>query len=85
MGDKLDKEKGRIIEELVAPDFKSSHSIEIIRQRAQEKECSREASQNAKPGTIKCMQFTFSVDQPSPAVNTPIQKPDLKPSPEFHK
>ncbi|KAK0457046.1 uncharacterized protein EV420DRAFT_1644196 [Desarmillaria tabescens] len=85
MGDKLDKEKGRSIEELEAPDFKSSHSIEIIRQRAVEKERSREASQNAKPGTIKRMQFTFSVDQPSPAVNTPVQKPDLKPSPEFHK
>ncbi|SJL10928.1 uncharacterized protein ARMOST_14324 [Armillaria ostoyae] len=85
MGDKLDKEKGRSIEELAAPDFKSSHSVEIIRQRAEEKERSREASQNAKPGTIKRMQFTFSVDQPSPAVNTPVQKPDLKPSPEFHK
>ena len=28
-------------------------------------ECSREASQNAKPGTIKCMQFTFLIDQPT--------------------
>ncbi|KAK0421487.1 hypothetical protein EV421DRAFT_1917593 [Armillaria borealis] len=85
MGDKLDKEKGRIIEELAAPDVKSSHSIEIIRQRAEEKERSREASQNVKPGTIKRMQFTFSVNPPSPAINTPVRKPDLKPSPEFHK
>ncbi|PBK59477.1 hypothetical protein ARMSODRAFT_1027424 [Armillaria solidipes] len=38
MGDKLEKEKGRSIEELASPDFKSSHSIEIIRQRTEEKE-----------------------------------------------
>ncbi|KAF8651076.1 hypothetical protein AX16_004938 [Volvariella volvacea WC 439] len=85
MGDKLDKEKGRSIEELEAPDFKRNHSTEMIRQRAAEKERSREASQNAKPGTIKRMQFTFSVDQPTPAGNYPVKKPDLKPSPEFNK
>ncbi|KAF9449688.1 hypothetical protein P691DRAFT_790635 [Macrolepiota fuliginosa MF-IS2] len=84
MGDKLDKEKGRSIEELEAPDFKRTTSSDIIRQRAVEKERYRE--QNAKPGTIKRMQFTFSVDQPSaPGANLPVKKPDLKPSPEFTK
>ncbi|KAF5376737.1 hypothetical protein D9615_007839 [Tricholomella constricta] len=85
MGDKLDKEKGRSIEELEAPDFKANHSTAKIRQRAEEKERNREASQNAVPGTIKRMQFTFSVDQPSPAVNQSVKKPNLKPSAEFNK
>ncbi|KAK7026437.1 hypothetical protein VNI00_015672 [Paramarasmius palmivorus] len=85
MSDKLDKEKGRSIEELEAPDFKRNSSFDMIRQRAEERERSREASQNAKPGTIKRMQFTFSVDQPTPVSNAPVQKPDLKPSPEFTK
>ncbi|KAE9401777.1 hypothetical protein BT96DRAFT_593949 [Gymnopus androsaceus JB14] len=85
MSDKLDKEKGRSIEELEAPDFKRNHSTDIIRQRAVEKERSREASQNARPGTIKRMQFTFSVDQPSPVSAQLVKKPDLKPSPEFNK
>ncbi|KAF8622806.1 hypothetical protein AX15_006733 [Amanita polypyramis BW_CC] len=31
------------------------------------------------------MQFTFSVDQPSPATNQPVMKPDLRPSAEFTK
>ncbi|KAI6042308.1 hypothetical protein EDC04DRAFT_2866798 [Pisolithus marmoratus] len=84
MGDKLDKEKGRSIEELEAPDFKRNASTDLICQRAAERERSREASQNAKPGTIKRMQFTFSVDQPSPAApNNVLSKPDLKPCPEF--
>ncbi|EEB94569.1 hypothetical protein MPER_06596 [Moniliophthora perniciosa FA553] len=85
MSDKLDKEKGRSIEELEAPDFKRSSSSDMIRLRAEERERSREASQNAKPGTIKRMQFTFSVDHPTPVSNAPVQKPDLKPSPEFNK
>ncbi|KDR83107.1 hypothetical protein GALMADRAFT_88953 [Galerina marginata CBS 339.88] len=86
MGDKLDKEKGRSVEELEAPDFKRNHSIDMIRQRAVEKERNREASQNAQPGTIKRMQFTFSVDQPSqPASATLVKKPDTKPSAEFTK
>ncbi|EGN92304.1 hypothetical protein SERLA73DRAFT_65990, partial [Serpula lacrymans var. lacrymans S7.3] len=84
MGDKLDKEKGRSIEELEAPDFKRNASSDLLRQRAVEKERSREASQNAKPGTIKRMQFTFSVDQPPPATpNVALKKPDLKPSADF--
>ncbi len=75
----------RSIEELDAPDYRRNPSTEMIRQRAVEKERSQEASQNARPGTVKRMQFTFSVDQPSPAGNYPIKKPDLKPSPEFVK
>ncbi|KAG6853151.1 hypothetical protein C0991_006558 [Blastosporella zonata] len=79
MGDKLDKEKGRSIEELEAPDFKANHSTDMIRQRAEEKERNR-----AMPGTIKRMQFTFNLDNPSPAVNAPVTKPNLKPSAEFN-
>ncbi|KAI0742975.1 hypothetical protein C8Q80DRAFT_945709 [Daedaleopsis nitida] len=82
MSDKLDKEKGRSIEELQAPDFKRNHSTELLQQRALEKEREREASQN---GTIHRMQFTFSIDAPTSIVATAIstKKPDLKPSPEF--
>ena len=60
----------------------------MIRQRAVEKERSREASQNAQPGTIKRMQFTFSVDQQAhqaPPLNAPVKKPDTRPSAEFNK
>ncbi|KAL0065597.1 hypothetical protein AAF712_007375 [Marasmius tenuissimus] len=85
MSDKLDKEKGRSIEELEAPDFRRNPSSEMIRQRAEERERNREANLYTKPGIIKRMQFTFSVDQPTPASNAPVQKPDLKPSPEFNK
>lgn len=59
----------------------------MIRQRAVEKERNREASQNAQPGTIKRMQFTFSVDQQAhqgPS-STPVKKPDTRPSTEFTK
>lgn len=83
MSDKLDKEKGRSIEELQAPGFRRNHSTDIIQQRAIEKEKEREAN-HGRTGTINRMQFTFSVDQPSaPCVSTPCQKPDLKPSAEF--
>ncbi|KAL0573442.1 hypothetical protein V5O48_008515 [Marasmius crinis-equi] len=85
MSDKLDKEKGRSIEELEAPDFRRNPSSEMIRQRAEERERTREANRDTKPGIIQRMQFTFSVDQPTPASNAPVQKPDLKPSPEFNK
>ncbi|PSS11017.1 hypothetical protein PHLCEN_2v3313 [Hermanssonia centrifuga] len=83
MSDKLDKEKGRSIEELQAPGFRRNHSTDIIQQRAIEKEREREA-QSGRPG-IHRMQFTFSVDQPlAPTGHSPpAQKPDLKPSPEF--
>ncbi|TFK48174.1 hypothetical protein OE88DRAFT_1714090 [Heliocybe sulcata] len=84
MGDKLDKEKGRSIEELQAPGFRRNQSTDLIQQRAVEKERQREATQNAKPGTIKRMQFTFSVDQPcGGASSAPVKKPDFKPSAEF--
>ena len=59
----------------------------MIRQRAVEKERSREASHNAQPGTIKRMQFTFSVDQQAHQApsSTPAKKPDTRPSAEFTK
>ncbi|KLO13601.1 hypothetical protein SCHPADRAFT_940262 [Schizopora paradoxa] len=82
MGDKLDKEKGRSIEELEAPDFKLNHAAEKLRQRAEEKERNREATSNGRP--IKRMQFTFSVDQPANLMSDlPVKKPDLKPSQQF--
>ena len=75
----------RSIEELSAPDFKRNHSTEMIKQRAAEKERNREANQNAG-GTIKRMQFTFSVDQPTHLVpSAPAKKPDTKPSAELSK
>ncbi|KAI0698280.1 hypothetical protein BC835DRAFT_1335490 [Cytidiella melzeri] len=81
MSDKLDKEKGRSIEELQAPGFRHNHSTDIIQQRALEKEREREAHRD---GRLNRMQFTFSIDQPSiPATSVPCQKPDLKPSIEF--
>ncbi|KAH9929417.1 uncharacterized protein B0H18DRAFT_1084190 [Fomitopsis serialis] len=85
MSDKLDKEKGRSIEELQAPGFRRNHSTELLQQRAAEREREREANQNGRPGTIHRMQFTFSVDQPSPptASTIDVKKPDLKPSAEF--
>ncbi|KAI1787418.1 hypothetical protein LXA43DRAFT_951307 [Ganoderma leucocontextum] len=85
MSDKLDKEKGRSIEELQAPDFRRNHSTELLQQRALEKEREREASQNGLPGTIHRMQFTFSVDHPASvaASTVPTKKPDMKPSSEF--
>ena len=58
----------------------------MIRQRAAEKERNREASQNAQPGTIKRMQFTFAVDQPhQPPSAQHVEKPDFKPSSEFRE
>ncbi|KAG1760619.1 hypothetical protein EDD22DRAFT_900313 [Suillus occidentalis] len=90
MGDKLDKEKGRAIESLEAPDLNATLLLTSSR--------SREASQNARPGTIKRMQFTFSIDAPpgsfpatssssytfSGEASTPT-KPDLRPSAEFRE
>lgn len=57
----------------------------MLRQKAVEKERNREASQNAKPGTIKRMQFTFSVDTPMPTAwnSSHVTKPDMKPSSEL--
>ncbi|KAJ6554287.1 hypothetical protein B0H19DRAFT_144388 [Mycena capillaripes] len=62
MGDKLDKEKGRSIEELPAPDFKRNPSTDLIRQRAVEKERTREASMHTPEHTLQRMQFTFAVE-----------------------
>ncbi|OJT11305.1 GATA-binding factor 1-B [Trametes pubescens] len=81
MSDKLDKEKGRSIEELQAPGFRRNHSTDLLQQRALEKEREREANQNSH--TIHRMQFTFSVDQPSGISSIPAKKPDTKPSAEF--
>ncbi|KAJ7257511.1 hypothetical protein B0H12DRAFT_1218416 [Mycena haematopus] len=62
MGDKLDKEKGRSIETLPAPDFKRNPSTDLIRQRAVEKERTREASVQGPEHIIQRMQFTFAVE-----------------------
>ncbi|KAJ7614964.1 hypothetical protein FB45DRAFT_758213 [Roridomyces roridus] len=60
MGDKLDKEKGRSIEELSVPDFKRNPSSDLLRQRAEEKERTREANTHATGHTLQRMQFTFA-------------------------
>ncbi|KAF9231419.1 hypothetical protein BU15DRAFT_82436 [Melanogaster broomeanus] len=79
-------EKGRSIEELEAPDFRRNASTDLIRQHAAEKERTCEASQHAKPGTIKRMQFTFSLNHLSPvAANVAVSKLDLKPSAAFQE
>ncbi|KAF7372669.1 hypothetical protein MVEN_00130200 [Mycena venus] len=70
MGDKLDKEKGRSIEELPAPDFKRNSSTDLICQRAVEKERTREASQHTPDHIIQRMQFTFAVEPAAPATTT---------------
>ncbi|KAG8852582.1 hypothetical protein FRB96_008581 [Tulasnella sp. 330] len=56
MGERLDKDKGRSIEELQAPDFRPSQSTDKLRQRAEEKE-----KHLGRTG-IKGMTFTFPVD-----------------------
>jgi hypothetical protein len=58
-------------------DFKHNLSIDLIRQCAVEKEWNHEASQNAGPGTIKRMQFTFSVNHLTPPATT-AKKPALE-------
>ncbi|KAJ6626070.1 hypothetical protein B0H10DRAFT_2211585 [Mycena sp. CBHHK59/15] len=67
MGDKLDKEKGRSIEELPAPAFTRNPSTDLIRQRAVEKERTREAGAHAPEHTLQRMQFTFAVEPSAPA------------------
>ncbi|KAJ7918311.1 hypothetical protein B0H13DRAFT_2231279 [Mycena leptocephala] len=85
MGDKLDKEKGRSIEELPAPDFKRNPSTDLIRQRAVEKERTREASMHTPEHIIQRMQFTFAVDPPAPssasASASSVSGPPLLPTP----
>ncbi|KAJ7726839.1 hypothetical protein DFH07DRAFT_930958 [Mycena maculata] len=70
MGYKLDKEKGRSLEELAAPDFKPNPSTDLISQRAVEKQHTREASMHTPEHTIQRMQFSFSVDPPVPSSTT---------------
>ncbi|KAF9236178.1 hypothetical protein BU15DRAFT_64266 [Melanogaster broomeanus] len=66
---------GLLSEHRGAPEFRHNASTDLIRQRAAEKGCSREASKNAKPGTIKHMQFTFSLAHTFPvAANVAISK-----------
>ncbi|KAJ7038960.1 hypothetical protein C8F04DRAFT_950595, partial [Mycena alexandri] len=67
MGDKLDKEKGRSIETLPAPHFTRTPSTDLLRQRAEEKERTREANLHAPEHVIQRMQFTFSVETPTAA------------------
>jgi hypothetical protein len=57
----------RSIEELPAPDFKRNPSTDLIRQRAVEKERTREASMHTPEHIIQRMQFTFAVDPPAPS------------------
>ncbi|KAF9245435.1 hypothetical protein BU15DRAFT_59022 [Melanogaster broomeanus] len=72
----LSQQTLRSIEEFDAPDFRRNASTDLIRQRAAEKEHNREA--------IKHMQFTFSLDRPSPvAVNVAVSKLVLKPTTAF--
>ena len=79
----------RSIVELEAPGFRRNQSTDKLRQRAEEKERTREALQQqsgGRPGVINRMQFTFSVDQPAqstPASAQHVKKPDLKPSSQF--
>ncbi|KAF7297407.1 hypothetical protein MIND_00974300 [Mycena indigotica] len=70
MGDKLDKEKGRSIEELSAPAFQRNPSTDLIRQRATEKERVREAHANTPDHIIQRMQFTFAVEPVSNSAST---------------
>ncbi|KAJ3782522.1 hypothetical protein GGU10DRAFT_275361, partial [Lentinula aff. detonsa] len=89
MGDRLDRDKGRNISELSAPDFRPSHSTDLIRQRAVERERNREeAAQELTAGgtrTMKRMQFTFSVNEGGNGGGQPmhVDKPDFKPSAEL--
>ncbi|KAF7343889.1 TKL/TKL-ccin protein kinase [Mycena venus] len=63
MSDQLDKERGQSIEELSAPDFKSSSSIDLIRQRAVERERTDEARSQQTTQDTQHMRFTFTVDR----------------------
>ncbi|CAK5276492.1 unnamed protein product [Mycena citricolor] len=72
MGDKLDREKGRAIESLPTPDLnKHSLSSDLLRQRAEEKERSREAAQLQTGGGLHRMQFTFAVEVPADESSSP--------------
>ncbi|KAF8591736.1 hypothetical protein K439DRAFT_1656586 [Ramaria rubella] len=69
MGDKLDREKGKNIEELRAPGYKRTQSSDKMRRRAEEIERLRDGSQTG--GGMRRMQFTFSLDTPTPSQVSP--------------
>ncbi|KZV78984.1 hypothetical protein EXIGLDRAFT_707952 [Exidia glandulosa HHB12029] len=81
MGDKLDKEKGRAIEELPAPGFKPTPAQEKLRQKAEEKERAREAVQNGTAVPKAHYNYTFSVDPqnatPTPTTPTSERRPSF--------
>ncbi|KAF7343896.1 Transcription factor [Mycena venus] len=64
----------RSIEELPAPDFKRNPSTDLIRQRAVEKECTREASQHTPDHIIQRMQFTSTTSKNASTTNFPAEK-----------
>ncbi|KAF8337652.1 uncharacterized protein EI90DRAFT_3152277 [Cantharellus anzutake] len=78
MGEKLDKEKGRSIEELHAPDFKGSDSTSRVKQRADERFRDTHMPDGSRP-SMKGMQYTFSVAPPT-IVTTNVTKPSVKKS-----
>lgn len=68
----------RSIEELQAPDFKGSDSTSKVKQRAEERERSRDAS-NDGTHSMKGMQYTFPVAPP--ATSTALARPKPPPTP----
>ncbi|KAG9019802.1 hypothetical protein FRB90_005950 [Tulasnella sp. 427] len=81
MGERLDKDKGRSIEELEIPDFKpDGSSLGKIKRRAEEKE------QRGRTG-MKGMTFTFPVDpatNSTPGATAPVNI-KKQPLPPYHK
>jgi GATA-binding protein len=68
----------RSIEELQAPDFKGSDSTSKVKQRAEERERSRDVS-NDGTHSMKGMQYTFPVAPP--ATSTALARPKPAPTP----
>ncbi|KAF7343893.1 Glycoside hydrolase family 76 protein [Mycena venus] len=69
MSDQLDRERGRSIEELSAPDFKRSPSTDLICQRTIERERTEARSQQTTQD-IQRMQFTLTVDRSASTCTT---------------
>ncbi|KDQ11228.1 hypothetical protein BOTBODRAFT_462541 [Botryobasidium botryosum FD-172 SS1] len=82
MGERLDKEKGRNIEELEAPGFTQTEAIEKLKKRAVEKERSREHGSGYSGRGMKGMQYTFSVNPPPSSGNQgkPMPRKAAQPS-----
>ncbi|EIM92072.1 uncharacterized protein STEHIDRAFT_164424 [Stereum hirsutum FP-91666 SS1] len=82
MSDKLDKEKGRSIEELETPSFKHNHSTDIICKHPAKKERTREVNQYTRPEPNPA---TFSLDRHTPISYNPasVKRPNFEPSAEF--